>query len=110
MKLLFDQNLAPVLVTRLADLFPDSNHVHTLGLAKKSDLEVWDYAKDNGFTIISKDADFSDLSLLRGFPPKVLWLRIGNCTTAQIESLLRLHKDAIEQLENDMTTGILALS
>ena len=110
MKLLFDQNLSPALVSRLADLFPDSNHVFLLGLDTASDDEVWNFARDNGFTLVSKDADFSDMNLLRGFPPKVLWLRIGNCTTAQVEALLRLHHEAIEQMEGDPTVGILALS
>ena len=110
MKLLFDQNLSLNLVSHLADRFPDSNHVSLLGLGKASDDEVWNYARDNGFTLVSKDADFSDRNLLRGFPPKVLWLRIGNCTTAQVEALLRLHHEASEQMESDPAAGILALS
>jgi predicted nuclease of predicted toxin-antitoxin system len=85
MKLLFDQNLPPRLVTSLADLFPDSNHVYLLGLDQVLDIEVWSYARDNGFILVSKDADFSELSLLHGNPPKLIWLRLGNCTTTQIE-------------------------
>lgn len=57
-----------------------------------------------------KDADFSDMNLLRGFPPKVLWLRMGNCTTAQVEARLRVHHEAIEQMGSDPAVGILALS
>lgn len=110
MKLLFDQNLPPNLVNRLGDLFPGSSHVFRLGLDTASDDAVWNYARDNGFTLVSKDADFSDMNLLRGFPPKVLWLRIGNCTTAQVETLFRLHQKAIEQMGSDPTVGILALS
>jgi predicted nuclease of predicted toxin-antitoxin system len=67
------------------------------------------YARTNGFTSVIKDADFSELSLLRGFPPKAIWIRIGNCTTAQIEELLRLHQEAIEQLDADSSLGILIL-
>jgi len=73
-------------------------------------VDVWNYARDNEFTLVSKDADFSELSMLRGFPPKVIWLRIGNCTTTQIESLLRSHHEAIEQLETDSAVGILTLA
>ena len=109
MKLLFDQNLSPRLVISLADLFPDSNHVYSLGLAQVLDIEVWSYARDNGFILVSKDADFSELSLLHGNPPKLIWLRMGNCTTTQIENLLRSNYEVIEQMNQDSTTSILSL-
>lgn len=88
MKLLFDHNLSPRLVNRLADLYPDSNHLFNLNLDTAEDSFVWEYARDNDFVIVTKDSDFSELSLLRGFPPKVIWIRIGNCTTKDIESLI----------------------
>lgn len=109
MKLLFDQNLSPHLVLRLADLFPDSDHVYPLELHQVLDVEVWEYAKNHSFIVASKDADFSELSLLHGHPPKLIWLRLGNCTTDQIERLLRLHYQAIEQMNEDPTVGILSL-
>lgn len=70
------------MVSRLADIYPDSNHLFNLNLDTAEDSFVWQYAKDNDFTIVTKDSDFSELSLLRGFPPKVIWIRIGNCTTS----------------------------
>lgn len=82
LKLLFDQNLSPRLVVLLADVFPGSAHVRDVGLASADDADVWDYAKRNGLAIISKDADFRQLSFLHGFPPKVVWLRVGNRSTA----------------------------
>lgn len=109
MKLLFDHNLSPRLASRLADLFPDSDHVHPLGLDQVLDVEVWSYARDNGFIMVSKDADFSELSLLHGHPPKLIWLRLGNCTTSQIESLLRSNYEAVEQMNEDPTVGVLSL-
>ncbi len=109
MKLLFDHNLSPRLVTRLADLFPDSAHVYPLGLDQVLDAKVWDYAKDNGFVVVSKDADFSELSLLQGHPPKLIWLRLGNCTTTQIEALLRTNHEAIEQMNQDATISVVSL-
>ena len=109
MKLLFDQNLSPRLVYRLTDLFPDSNHVVALGLDSSDDIEVWRYARDNGFLLVTKDADFSDFSTLLGFPPKVIWIRLGNCTTSQIENLLRSHYDAIQTLNESDSLGILSL-
>jgi predicted nuclease of predicted toxin-antitoxin system len=81
-----------------------------LGLDTTSDTEVWNFARDNDFVLVTKDADFSDMSLVRGFPPKVVWLRIGNCTTADIEALLRRHHAAIEQMGSNPSVGILSLS
>lgn len=109
MKLLFDQNLSPRLVGRLADLYSGSSHVSSVGLDQATDIEAWEYALRHIFVLVSKNADFSELSLLRGFPPKVIWLQVGNCTTMQIEDLLRRHQEAIQQLETDATIGILTL-
>ena len=72
MKLLFDQNLSPKLVSRLADLFPDSLHVQSDGLDCSSDDAIWEYSRLNGFAIVSKDADYNGLSVMRGSPPKVI--------------------------------------
>ena len=109
MKLLFDQNLSPRLAARLADVFPGSSHVYDLGLDCAGDVEVWQYARENGFAIVTKDADFGELSTLRGSPPQVVWLRIGNCTTRFIEELLRTHKEAIERMEQEPTIAIVSL-
>ena len=72
MKLLFDQNLSPRLVLKLADLFPDSNHVYAVDLDRAQDHEVYEYARREGFMLVTKDADFGELNVLRGFPPKVV--------------------------------------
>ena len=108
-RLLFDQNLSPRLVVRLADLYPESVHVESLGLGSASDKVVWELARDNNCFIVSKDADFSELVVLQGFPPKVIWIQRGNCSTKDIENLLREHFDAIQFFADDMNTGILAL-
>jgi predicted nuclease of predicted toxin-antitoxin system len=108
-KLLFDQNLSPKLVSRLAEAFPDSNHVFTLGLDESKDTDVWEYARSNGFTLVTKDADFGDLSVLRGFPPKIIWIRRGNCKTSDIERILLDNQPAIEQLERDEVLGLVTL-
>ena len=109
MKLLFDENLSPRLVLQLADVFPGSAHVHALGLGSASDEAVWRYAREHGFTLVSKDADFYELSLLRGPPPKIVWIRRGNCSTAQIATLLRAHAEHIAGLTDDPETTCLAL-
>lgn len=109
MRLLFDQNLSPRLVARLADLFPGSEHVEAAGLGNASDESVWAYALNNGLAVVSKDEDYSHLSVIRGSPPKVLWLLTGNCKTAQVEELLRARAAEILDFASDPEAGVLAL-
>jgi predicted nuclease of predicted toxin-antitoxin system len=109
MKLLFDQNLSPRLPRRLADLYPGSDHVFELGLERADDLEVWEHARGNGFIITSKDSDFNELSVVHGFPPKVAWIRRGNCSTSEIEEILRQEYESVEDLERNPSKGILEL-
>ena len=110
MKLLFDHNLSPKLVTSLAALFPGSSDLQSVGLDCADDDQVWDYARQNGFAIVTKDADFNNLSVLRGIPPKVIWLQLGNCTTAKVEAVFRAHVADIQMFEDDSTVGTLILS
>ena len=88
MKLLLDENLSPRLIPALIGLYPESQHIRDCGLSGASDEEVWQYALANGYAIVSKDSDFSHKSVLLGSPPKIIWLRIGNCTTARAEFVL----------------------
>ena len=88
MKLLFDENLAHTLPSMLSGVSPDSAHVRNLGLESSPDPVVWKYAAANGYAIVTKDADFRQRSLLYGHPPKVIWIRLGNCSTKRIASLL----------------------
>jgi len=102
MKLLFDENLSPKMVMALADVFPDSAHVDRIGLGSGSDDEVWHYAKTNGFMLVSKDADFYEKSILYGHPPKIIWIKRGNCTNRQIQLLLRNKAELIAEFyQND---------
>lgn len=93
----------------LADLYPASSHVHLLGLDQVSDEDMWEHARRESFLIVTKDADFSELCLLRGFPPKVIWIRSGNCETKDIEAVLRRHLADIEALFKDEVIGVLTL-
>jgi predicted nuclease of predicted toxin-antitoxin system len=107
--LLFDQNLSPRLVTRLVDLYPGSTHVEVLGLGAEPDRAVWEFARLQGFIIVTKDADFSELSLLLGTPPKVIWIRRGNCSTSDIEKLLRDYYTEIDNFAKDLDLGVFTL-
>ena len=99
MKLLFDQNLSPRLVRLLADLFPGSLHVREAGLERASDETVWQFALDHGLAIVTKDSDFQERSQIAGSAPKVVWIRCGNCSTDDIESMLRRHSSSVAALE-----------
>jgi predicted nuclease of predicted toxin-antitoxin system len=109
MKLLFDQNLSPRLVARLTDLYSGSNHVYLLGLDRVTDQEVYEYARREGVLLVTKAADFSDLCVLRGFPPRVIWICRGNCSTTVIQEILRRHYDDIKTLDADPIMGVLTL-
>jgi predicted nuclease of predicted toxin-antitoxin system len=96
-------------VNRLVDLFPDSSHVWLLGMDQSDDRHVWDFARDHGYALVTKDRDFADLSPLRGFPPKIVWLRLGNCTTNEVEELLRRSYTTIQEFGADDQSGVLEL-
>ena len=108
MKLLFDQNLSPYLVDRLSEAYPKSTHVSEVGLERALDDEIWDFAHEHGFAIVTKDADFDELSVLKGSPPNVVWVRRGNCTTEEIEQILRRNQKLLQRLEED-NTGVIEL-
>jgi len=76
-KLLFDENLSPRLCRLLADVYPGSAHVRDIGLRGADDERICSYARDYGFTVVSKDNDFRQRGFLRGAPPKVVWLSVG---------------------------------
>ncbi len=109
MKLLFDQNLSPKLVRSLSDLFPGSLHVQAVNLDRAKDNVLWKFAREKSFIIVSKDVDFSDLIVIAGYPPKVIWIRRGNCSTKQIEEILRAHFNDIKNLEESPDIGVLVL-
>ncbi|MEP7211801.1 MAG: DUF5615 family PIN-like protein [Acidobacteriota bacterium] len=109
MKLLFDENLSPAPPRRLIDIFPGSVHVRDVGMKAADDPVVWDFAKANNFLIVSKDADMHDLSLVFGNPPKVIWRRLGNCSTRQVEEVLRRELEIIRLFFKDDSSSLLAL-
>ena len=105
MKLLFDQNISFRILKKLSDSFFDSSHVKPEGLINASDLEIWEYAKHNEFTIVSQDSDFNDINLIEGFPPKIIWIKTGNFNTDEIAELLEKHRLEIEEFFVDVNLG-----
>jgi predicted nuclease of predicted toxin-antitoxin system len=71
-----DENLAPRLVTALANVYPKSAHICNEGLAGSTDAAIWSLAASRGFILVTKDEDFHRLIVLRGFPPKVIWIDV----------------------------------
>ena len=110
MKFLFDQNLSCKLIGQLSAHFPDSAHVRDFGLASAPDPDIWAYAKAHGFAIVSKDTDFQQRALLYGHPPRVIWIRLGNCSTSSVAALLRLRGPDIAAFAADPAASFLALS
>ena len=110
MKLLFDENLSPKLVARCAETFPAAAHVSLVGLEGHADSEIWEFASEHGFTIVSKDADFYHRSVLIGPPPQLVWLRLGNCTSDKIVSLLQRNQHKIVELYASKATAVLVLT
>jgi predicted nuclease of predicted toxin-antitoxin system len=107
-KLLLDENLSSRLVASLADLYPGSEQILTSQLGGVADDVVWEYARLHGFTIVSKDSDFFDRSILAGAPPKVIWIRLGNCSTQEVERVLRSKILQMQRfLEDDQETCLL---
>lgn len=109
MKLLFDQNLSFRLCSILQGHFPHSSQVRLLNLERATDFEIWQYAQDEGFVIVTLDADFYDIGLLHGAPPKIIWLRCGNQPTLAIAELLRKHFDTIHESLKDDSLACLEL-
>jgi predicted nuclease of predicted toxin-antitoxin system len=109
LSLLFDQNLSRRLPILLAPEFPGSEQVLEIGLANADDRVVWSYAATRGLTIVSKDSDFEHLSAVLGPPPKVIWLRIGNGPTREIERLLRSRATDIRAFLSDPSAALLKL-
>ena len=109
MKLLLDQNLSHRLVGALESSYAGSIHVRDIGLASASDDVVWSRAQQHGLMIVTKDADFHQMSLLKGHPPKVVWIRRGNCSTAEIEEILRTRRADLEAFDRDPVASLLTL-
>jgi predicted nuclease of predicted toxin-antitoxin system len=77
------------LIELLAPLYPDSSHVRSFGLQSADDEVIWELARRQDITLVSKDSEFHQRSFLFGFPPKIIWVRLGNCSTHEVAKMLR---------------------
>jgi predicted nuclease of predicted toxin-antitoxin system len=109
-RFLFDENLSARLVEALADTYPGSVHLVGLGLMGAPDRAIWLHAQEQGLVIVSKDDDFHRLSIFHGPPPKVIWIRLGNCSTDDIIRVLNERHDEIAAFMAHEEAGFLALA
>lgn len=109
MRFLFDQNLSHRLIERLEDLFPNCSHVRYEGLQEADDEQVWNYAALHNFVIVTKDDDFDQRIRRFGWPPKIIWINVGNCTTKLVEDQLRANTDEIRKFYESAENGMLII-
>jgi len=109
MKLLLDQNLSFKLVPAVSVAFPGSKHLKDFDLTREDDKTIWSFAAENGFTIVSKDSDFMHRSLVLGHPPKVVHVRLGNCSTKSIAARLLDETHTIREFIADPIESLLVI-
>lgn len=109
MKLLFDENISYKILKKIGSDYNDSNPCNSIRPLLKNDLEIWGYAKNNNFSIVTFDEDFYEWMVLKGFPPKIIWLRTGNTSTNDIANSLNLKVDSIKEFLENPDIGILEI-
>jgi predicted nuclease of predicted toxin-antitoxin system len=109
MRLLFDQNISFRIIKKIEDIFPGSEQTKRLNLDKASDFEIWEYARKNNFCIVTFDSDFIDISVLKGSPPKIIWLRAGNTTTNSIAEMIQANQEIIKEFMTSVEVAYLEL-
>ncbi len=101
MKLLFDQNISFRLIKKIARLYPEAKQVREIGLENATDWEIFEFAINNGYAIVTFDSDFCDLNNLNNFPIKIIWLRTGNITTKNPELIFKEKHGLIQSFLNE---------
>ena len=109
MSLLFDQNISFKIIKSIEDIYPGSISVKEIGLDNPRDIDIWNFAKLKQLSIVTFDSDFIDLSNLKGYPPKIIWLRIGNTSTLNIAERIRKERKNISDFLNNGEIGFLEI-
>lgn len=108
MRLLFDQNISFRIIKKLQRYFPECIHVSDCALNDCEDSDIWEYAKNEDLTIVTYDADFYDISIINGHPPKIIWIRTGNLTTDELTQLIISNQETIESFMHDSDVSEIA--
>ena len=109
-KLLLDENLSRRLIASLQVKFPGTTQVALAGLQSESDAAVWEFARQHGYVIVTKDDDFTGLQALQGFPPKLIVLQLGNCTNQQVLDVLLASEDRLVALLEQDDIGLIEIA
>jgi predicted nuclease of predicted toxin-antitoxin system len=108
-KILFDQNISYRIISKIIVDYPHAKQVKQLGIENYSDIEIWDYAKKNEYTIITFDSDFFDFANIKGHPPKIIWLRFGNANNLKVANKIIEHHQNIYELIHDPDKGLIKI-
>jgi predicted nuclease of predicted toxin-antitoxin system len=108
-KLLFDENISFRIVRGVLPHFPDSQHTKDIVPALTGDHSIFKFAKENDFTIVTFDVDFQHIQMMNGFPPKIIWLRLGNTSTLDVLNRLLEKSKIIIQFINNEDSGTLEI-
>ena len=108
--LLFDQNISSRIVRLIESEFPGARHVVREGLQDAADLAIFNFAGENKLAVVTFDSDFVDLSMVRGHPPKIIWLRIRNQATENLAAAIRANYSSIIYFLNSEEAGVLEIS
>jgi predicted nuclease of predicted toxin-antitoxin system len=102
MKILFDQNISHRVIAKITHLYPEAKHVIDVGLYGFSDTKIWNFAKEHGYHIATFDSDFYELATIKGHPPKIIWLRIGNTTK---DGIAQVFIQKLESIHNFLSSS-----
>ena len=105
MRFLFDQNISHRVLKLIPQEYIGSTTIKTEGLINATDREIWEFAKNNEYIIVTQDSDFNDLNSLFGFPPKLIWIRTGNMKTQSIADIIVDYADEINKFMSDSQYG-----
>jgi len=105
MRFLFDQNISHRILKLLPAKYSSSTTVKKEKLINAPDKQIWEFAKQNNYIIVTQDSDFNDLNSLFGFPPKIIWIRTGNLKTQVIIDILIDYSQDIDKFIEDNKYG-----
>src|ERR1044071_9827337 len=109
MNILVDQNISFRVIKKIENVLPEVNHINEFDLVNASDHEIWEFARTNGYCILTFGSDFIEISMVRGFPPKVIWLRIGNTSTEVVARKLISEQNRIKEFLKAPASAILQI-
>ena len=109
MNFLLDNNLSPQLCRLIKIPGISIRHVSEFSLAESSDQTIWKYAQKNDLIIVTKDVDFNEISFLNGFPPFVVWLKIGNCTTSDVQRIIEQNISLLQDITANKYAGVIEI-